>query len=116
MTDKKENAYEMLIFSKWLDFLEWLLPALDKFPKKVRFTFTQRIENLALDMIEDLIEARYTANRKVILRRANLKLEKLRVLMRLAQKQHYLSVESYRYAAKAIDETGRMLGGWLKQQ
>ena len=114
MTGKDEKANEMLIFTKWVDFIEWLLLALDKFPKKVRFTFTQRIENLALDIVEDLVEARYTTNRKAILKRANLRLEKLRVLIRIGQKMRYLSTESYRYAAKSIDEIGRMLGGWMK--
>jgi hypothetical protein len=116
MTSEEEKTNEMLIFTKWVDFLEWLLPALDKFPKKVRFTFTQRIENLALDIVEDLVEARYTTNRKAILKRANLRLEKLRVLTRISQKMRYLSNESYRYGAKSIDEVGRMLGGWMKQQ
>lgn len=27
------------IFTAWLQFLEWLLPATEKFPKRVRFTF-----------------------------------------------------------------------------
>jgi hypothetical protein len=114
MTAGKDD--DLLIFTRWMDFLEWLLPALDKFPKKVRFTFTQRIEGLALDIVEDLVEARYTSNKQAILKRANLRLEKVRVLMRLSQKLRYLSNESHRFAMKAIDETGRMLGGWMKQQ
>ena len=115
MSDRQGQNDDLPIFTKWIDFLEWLLPALDKFPKKVRFTFTQRIESLALDIVEDLVEARYRKNRVTILKRANLRLEKLRVLTRLAQKMHYLSHESYRHAAKSIDEVGRMLGGWMKQ-
>ncbi len=114
MTAGKDD--DLLIFTRWTDFLEWLLPALDKFPKKVRFTFTQRIEGLALDIVEDLVEARYTSNKRDILKRANLRLEKMRVLMRLGHKLRYLSNESHRFAMKAIDETGRMLGGWMKQQ
>ena len=38
---------ELVLFVKWLEFLKWLLPALEKFPKKSRFTMTSRIENLA---------------------------------------------------------------------
>lgn len=116
MKDDQVRNDDLPIFTKWMDFLEWLLPALDKFPKKVRFTFTQRIENLSLDLVEDLIEARYTSNRKPILKRANLRLEKMRILIRIGHKMRYLSNESYRHAAKSIDEVGRMLGGWMKQQ
>ena len=30
---------EPVIFVRWMQFLEWLLPATEKFPKRVRFTF-----------------------------------------------------------------------------
>ena len=42
---------ELPIFTHWMQFLEWLLPALEKFPKRVRFTFADRITNLALGAI-----------------------------------------------------------------
>jgi hypothetical protein len=46
-----------------MQFLEWLLPTTEKFPKRVRFTFSDRINNLALDIMEDLVEARYSRNK-----------------------------------------------------
>ena len=61
-------------------FVAWLLPTTARLPKSIRFTFSQRIDNLALDVVEDLIEARYTRHKQTILKRANLRLEKLRVL------------------------------------
>jgi hypothetical protein len=106
---------ELPIFVKWLEFLEWLLAATDKFPKKARFSFCQRIEGLALDVVEDLVEARFSRDRQAMLKRANLRLDKLRVLLRLSHKLRYLPHNSYEHAMKAINETGRMLGGWLKQ-
>ena len=104
------------VFVKWTGFLGWLLKTTDQFPKRVRFTFVERINNLALDLVEDLIEAQYSRNKQLILKQANMKLEKLRVLLRLSQEQAYLSNKSYHYAIKQIDEVGRMLGGWMKQQ
>jgi hypothetical protein len=106
---------ELPIFVKWMDFLNWLLPTTEKFPKRVRFVFVERINNLALDVIEDIIEARYSRFEKPVLKQLNLKLEKLRVLLRICQSQSYLSHKSYHYAVKKIDEVGRMAGGWLKQ-
>ena len=114
MSVKKTD--EPIIFVKWMEFLKWLLPQLENFPKRVRFTLANRIENLALDLVEDLVEARYTHNKQSILRCANLRLEKLRVLLRICQEQHYLSHTRYEYAIRAVNEVGRMLGGWLKQQ
>ena len=48
---------DLPVFVAWLDFLEWLLPTTAKLPKHVRFTFVNRIDNLALDIAEDLVEA-----------------------------------------------------------
>jgi hypothetical protein len=114
--DRKQTHDDLPVFVKWMEFLEWLLAATGKFPQKVRFSFGQRIEGIALDVVEDLVEARYTHDRRATLRRANLRLEKLRVLLRLSHKLRYLSHESYAHASKAVNETGRMLGGWMKQQ
>jgi hypothetical protein len=76
-----DDQEDLPIFTAWMQFLEWLLPATEKFPKRVRFTFADRINNLALDIAEDLVEARYTRDKQAILRRVNLRLEKLRILL-----------------------------------
>lgn len=40
----RENE-ELSLFVKWFEFLKWFLPTLEKFPKKSRFTITNRMEN-----------------------------------------------------------------------
>lgn len=107
---------DLPIFVKWYDFMKWILATTDHFPKKVRFTFTERMNQLAMSVIEDLIEARYSRNKLVALRRANLTLEKIRVLIRLSYEMKILSRKSYEFASFSINETGKMLGGWMKQQ
>ena len=106
---------ELSIFVKWMEFLKWLLPITDKFPQKARFTFADRINNLALDIIENIIEAQYQKDKLLILRKANLELEKLRILIRISCDLHYISYKSYEFAVRSINETGKMLGGWIKQ-
>ena len=107
---------ELPALARWYELLCWLLPTTEKFPKRVRFTLVNRIDNLALDMVEDLVEARYTRNKQMILRRANLRLEKLRILLRISCDQHHLSHKTYEHAIRSLNEVGRMLGGWIKQQ
>jgi four helix bundle protein len=107
---------DLPIITQWIAFLEWLLPAVEKFPKRVRFTFADRINNLALDIVENLVEARYSSEKRAILLGVNLKLEKLRVLLRLCHRLHYLPHQSYEYSTRQLNEIGRMLGGWIKQQ
>ncbi|MCI0735534.1 MAG: four helix bundle protein [Beijerinckiaceae bacterium] len=71
-------------------FLTWLAPTIEKFPRSHKFTTGDRIEVLALDVLESLIEATYTKERLQHLRKANLGIEKLRFLFRLAVVLHYL--------------------------
>lgn len=67
---------EFQIFIKWSEFLKWLLNTTEKFPKKVRFTFTTRIDNLALDILEDIIEFRYDKNAKCMAERERIRVKR----------------------------------------
>jgi hypothetical protein len=58
-------------------------------------------------LLETLIRAKSTKQRQELLEQANLSLEILRFQMRLAKDLQCLKVESYGFAAKAIDEIGR---------
>lgn len=107
---------DLPVFVRWVEFLKWLLPTTEKFPQKARFTFSNRVDNLALDVVEDLVEARYSRRKVEHLKAINLKLERLRVLLRLCHELEYLSHRSYEFAMRALDEVGRMVGGWIKEQ
>ena len=113
---RRTVAEELQIFVKWSAFLKWLLGTTEKFPKKVRFTFTTRIDNLALDILEDIIECRYDKSvRNEKLRYMNIKLEKLRILLRFCQELMYLSNKQFEYAMVHVNEVGKMTSGWLKR-
>ncbi len=86
MPNQANQLAELRALAAWTEFLEWLLATTEKFPKKARFTLTNRIDNLALDLVETLIEARFTRQRQGLIRQGNLILDKLRVLLRLAHK------------------------------
>ena len=43
-------------------FLLWLIPTVDKFPRKHKFLLGDRIQATALEVLEGLIEATYTTN------------------------------------------------------
>ncbi|MBM3260764.1 MAG: diversity-generating retroelement protein Avd [Candidatus Sericytochromatia bacterium] len=109
---------EPVLVGQWQRLLGDLLDRTARFPKVVRFTFAQRIETLALDVLEDLVEARYGTGheRQKALRRADMRLARMRVLIRLAHDRRYLDHRGYEHVARAMDESGRMLGGWRKGQ
>jgi hypothetical protein len=107
---------DLPIFIKWMDFLKWLLVTIDGFPKKARFNFSDRLTNLSLQIVEDLVEARYSKNKGPVLRRANMNLEKIRILMRICFELRFFSRKAYEHSSFLINEVGKMLGGWMKQQ
>ena len=115
LSEKEKKIPELRVLMVWTEFLEWLLTT-DKFPKKVRFTLSNWIDNLALDFVEHVIDAQYTRDRKIPIRKANLILDKLRILLRIAHKLTFLPHKQYEYANRQIDEVGRMLGAWGKAE
>lgn len=106
---------ELPLFILWSSFINWLLDHTQKFPKHLRFTVTSRMDNYAIDVFEGIVEARYSENKGPILKRIDLSLEKLRLLIRISHERKYISHTSHEYAAKKIDEAGRMVGGWIKE-
>jgi hypothetical protein len=91
----------------------WIMTA-ERFPRSQRPLLGDRIQTVALDPLDALIEATYTRDRRGHLARANLALEKLRFLLRLAYDRRYLHARGYEHAARSIDEVGRLVGGWAK--
>ena len=95
-------------------FTLWLVPVLERFPRSQKFLLADRMQGAALDVLESLIEATYTRQRAAHLASANLGLENLRFLCRLAWDLRYLDRRRYEHAARCLDETGRRIGAWIK--
>ncbi|NCG22386.1 MAG: diversity-generating retroelement protein Avd [Rhodobacterales bacterium] len=102
------------VFIQWEAFTGWLLDHTAKFPRAVRQSLATRIDNLAFDVFEALIEARYDVERADALQRAGIGVEKLRLLLRLACERKYLSPRSFEYAIAELAGVGRQLGGWRR--
>ncbi|MCB0243023.1 MAG: diversity-generating retroelement protein Avd [Anaerolineae bacterium] len=108
---------EMVIFTRTFDFLTWLLPATNHFPRAHRHTFTRRLLDAAFDFQERIEEAnaRKGQARLEQIRRADEALGKVRIYLRLAARWDWLNDGQYAHGAKMVAEIGRLLGGWQKQ-
>jgi 23S rRNA-intervening sequence protein len=95
-------------------FVVWLIPTLEKFPRSQKFLLGDRIQTTALDVLEELIEATYSKARERSLGEANLGIEKLRFMFRVCVELRFLNFRRYEHAARSLDEIGRMIGGWIK--
>jgi hypothetical protein len=105
---------ELPIITRTYDLVLWSCRHTSKFPRNHRFVLGERIERRLYDLLETLVQARYTRERQGLLRQANLSLEVLRFQLRLAHDLQCLRTNSYGFATQALQEIGSMVGGWLK--
>lgn len=107
ITPVVEKVYQLIL---------WILPKLAKFPRDQRFLLGDKIEVALLDILELLITAVYSKEKKEVLTRANLRLEHLRFLTRITKDMGYINLKSYDFFCGQVLEIGRMIGGWMKSQ
>ncbi|MBE7474124.1 MAG: diversity-generating retroelement protein Avd [Anaerolineae bacterium] len=109
-------ASEMVIFTRTYDFISWLIPRLESFPRSQRFGVTRRLQDAALDFYETITVANNSRGeeRRQLLRRADSHLDKVRFYLRLAVQWAWLNEGQYQHAAQMVAEIGRLLGGWRK--
>lgn len=104
------------IVTKVYDFTLYLIPQLEKLPRAQKFLLSDRIENLLLEILEDVIDAYYTKkeNKRQLLENINISLEKMRFLIRLTHDLRYINHEKYGIISAKINDIGSILGGWIK--
>jgi len=91
----------MPIFTRSFDFLSWLLPVSNNFPRAHRHSFTQRLLNSAFDLREHLESANHRKGRQRLayLNQADEDLDRVRLYLRLAAKWGWLSPGQYQHVA-----------------
>lgn len=107
---------ELAILEKTQNLIVWSLRHIEKFPRVHRYGLGLRLEQRLDSLLEGLIEARYTRDRRPLLQRLNLELEFLRFQFRIANELRCLSTDSYGSASRFVNEIGQQLGSWIKSQ
>ena len=79
---------EMLLITKVYDLVVWSCRHVAKFPRGHRFTLGDRLEVRLYQVLEMLIRAKYTRDRRALLRALNVELELLRFQFRIARDAH----------------------------
>jgi hypothetical protein len=59
---------KLIIITKCYDLLMWYIPHIQKLPRNWRFVMGERIENNLYDILEDLIEAKYSRSPSKVLK------------------------------------------------
>lgn len=110
------EEFDIPIFKKTYDLYKTFYGYRETVSKQDRYTLWQRCENLILDILKNILEASHLlkTEKLPVLRQTSLKLNLLRVFLRLCKEVKAIDNKKYVLLQEKIDEIGRMLGGWIK--
>jgi hypothetical protein len=105
---------ELVVITRAFDLAREMTQRTRKLPRDLKFVLGDRMLSTTYDILDTLLAAKYARQKKDLLGRANLDLERLRFQVRLCSEEQMISIRQYEYVAGLIDEVGRMVGGWAK--
>ena len=103
-----------MVVQKAYDWTLWIIPKVEKFRKSYRFSIGQSLVTASLELLMNLVDATYQVRNAGALAAAVREVNRVRYLVRLAKDLEAINLDAYEFASKALDEIGRMTGGWLK--
>lgn len=86
------------------------------FPKTEKHSLGQKIESLILELLELILLAVSLPSREKtgVLQRASLKIDLLKILIRLAKDIKAIDDKKYIRLEEELQEIGKMTGGWIR--
>ena len=110
------NDFDIPIFKKTYDLYRVFYSYRASVPKQDRYTIWQKCEELLFEVLEGILYASQTAKAEKLpfLERTSMKLNFLRVFVRLMKDIKAIDSKKYIATEANLDEIGRMLGGWIR--
>ena len=110
------DEFDIPIFKKTYELYKEFYGFRHAVSKQDHYTIWQRCENLILDILESILWASQLSKieKLPVLEKSSLKLNFLRVFIRLCKETRVLDNKKYILCEEDMDEIGRMLGGWIK--
>ena len=116
---------ELSVVMKAKDLCRYVMTVTQKSPKQYRFTFTTRLQNLSMDIIEDIYlanetfvggpEAKVKAQRRLDLQHSAMtKARLLAFISQLAVEQKALLSKQYEQISMQSTDVLNLLGAWIK--
>lgn len=98
----------------WEDVVHELFAVTNRFPKAQRFVISNRIVTVSLEIAEEMVFAQYAKKDKQadILESVNGKFTQLRLLLRIANRENFLSTGRLSTIVEKIDTVAKMVYGW----
>ena len=118
--DKKSD---LLVVTKAKELCSYIMTVTQKSPKQFRFTFVTRLQNLALDVIENIYYAneifigkggeKNAEKRLSLQHHALTTLKLIAYISELAMTEQCLLFKQYEQIAKLTTDCQRLLGAWI---
>ncbi|MEM7478083.1 MAG: four helix bundle protein [Planctomycetota bacterium] len=107
-------AQELAVLTSTTKLTSWMLGKLEKLPRSHRYGLGLRMETKCYEIIEHLIEAKFSPEKDEPLREAALKVEQLRYLARLCVERRLLALKNHEFLIRELDAIGKAVGAWRK--
>ena len=116
MPPPTDFSLDIPIFAKLYDFYKNLSQCVENFPKTKRYGLGQKLDQIAIKLIELIIRASYLQREQKppILEKSIVSVDVLKILIRLAKDNKALDNKKYLQLESNLQEIGRMLGGWKR--
>jgi len=110
------NDFDIPIFKKIYELYKTFNGYRRLVPKQDRFTVFERGESTILNVLEYIMQASNESKieKLSVLEKASIKLNMLRVFVRLMKDIKSIDNKKYIELESILDEIGRMLGGWIR--
>jgi hypothetical protein len=112
----KKAPAELAIIQKTYDLILWYVPHLNRLPRDHKFMLGNRLIEGLYDLLDGLVQARYSTDKLALLESLNHRLDLIRYQTRLLKDFELFDLRRYEYVSRMIDDIGRNLGGWIGQQ
>lgn len=114
---------ELTVITKAKDLCSYVMTVTQKSPKHFRYTFVNKLQNLALSVIENLFRANdvYVSNQDIpaqkerlgFQRAAMTDLKLLGYMAMLSMEQECILPKQYEQIARQVTDCQNLLGGWM---
>lgn len=88
--------------------------AVHQFPREHKYDLGARIKNLTSDLLNLITKANSLEEKTETLAAAQLKLEQLKIHLRLAGDLKILGLKQYEFLTSQLEEAAKQLSGWLE--
>lgn len=105
-----------MTLQKCTDLYEQVTDFTANFPKPLRYTLGQKMDNLLLNTIQNIIQAEldYAIKKDTALNTALINTETIKILMRLAVNKQIIKETVYFSFVSKLIEIQKMINGWKK--